>query len=161
MLELEQEYEDDFSDSQDPETDLSTLELQHDNAELDERWSKQELPEDLPVDSQWEDTYQSNAGISSNNTNQFDGDFDSDLHHATTENLQDHLLWQLNLTPMSELDRSIAMMFIDGVDDDGYLHTSVDDILESLKSRDRKSTRLNSSHVRISYAVFCLKKKKN
>src|SRR5690606_40080854 len=27
-------------------------------------------------------------------------------------------------------------------------------------SRDRKSTRLNSSHVKISYAVFCLKKKK-
>src|SRR5699024_12374246 len=27
--------------------------------------------------------------------------------------------------------------------------------------RDRKSTRLNSSHVSISYAVFCLKKKKN
>src|SRR3989442_5707693 len=27
--------------------------------------------------------------------------------------------------------------------------------------RDRKSTRLNSSHVRISYAVFCLKKKKD
>src|SRR5690554_7670701 len=29
------------------------------------------------------------------------------------------------------------------------------------EKRDRKSTRLNSSHVRISYAVFCLKKKKN
>src|SRR3989442_4298534 len=29
------------------------------------------------------------------------------------------------------------------------------------RARDRKSTRLNSSHVRISYAVFCLKKKKN
>src|SRR3989442_10476099 len=28
------------------------------------------------------------------------------------------------------------------------------------RSGDRKSTRLNSSHVRISYAVFCLKKKK-
>src|SRR5690349_24031755 len=28
-----------------------------------------------------------------------------------------------------------------------------------LASRDRKSTRLNSSHVEISYAVFCLKKK--
>src|SRR5262245_64329996 len=28
-------------------------------------------------------------------------------------------------------------------------------------SRDRKSTRLNSSHLGISYAVFCLKKKKN
>src|SRR3712207_7960427 len=29
------------------------------------------------------------------------------------------------------------------------------------RSRDRKSTRLNSSHANISYAVFCLKKKKN
>src|SRR5690349_24177054 len=28
------------------------------------------------------------------------------------------------------------------------------------RPRDRKSTRLNSSHVEISYAVFCLKKKK-
>src|SRR5690606_9508072 len=30
----------------------------------------------------------------------------------------------------------------------------------SVKMQDRKSTRLNSSHVKISYAVFCLKKKK-
>src|SRR5207249_5825427 len=33
-------------------------------------------------------------------------------------------------------------------------------LLERLATRDRKSTRLNSSHVSISYAVFCLKKKK-
>src|SRR5436309_8887040 len=31
--------------------------------------------------------------------------------------------------------------------------------LPRAKARDRKSTRLNSSHVKISYAVFCLKKK--
>src|SRR5436309_4480774 len=31
---------------------------------------------------------------------------------------------------------------------------------QSVGFRDRKSTRLNSSHVKISYAVFCLKKKK-
>src|SRR5688572_32030205 len=31
--------------------------------------------------------------------------------------------------------------------------------LRILESRDRKSTRLNSSHSQISYAVFCLKKK--
>src|SRR5690242_21202908 len=30
-----------------------------------------------------------------------------------------------------------------------------------VRQRDRKSTRLNSSHMSISYAVFCLKKKKN
>src|SRR5437868_12134698 len=33
--------------------------------------------------------------------------------------------------------------------------------LDPRASEDRKSTRLNSSHVSISYAVFCLKKKKN
>src|SRR5260221_10914124 len=32
--------------------------------------------------------------------------------------------------------------------------------LDDVKDRDRKSTRLNSSHTVISYAVFCLKKKK-
>src|SRR3989442_9977692 len=40
----------------------------------------------------------------------------------------------------------------------GVLHASPR--WPSMARRDRKSTRLNSSHVRISYAVFCLKKKK-
>src|SRR5258708_26771186 len=42
------------------------------------------------------------------------------------------------------------------------LHAALDDVEGSVKlraKRDRKSTRLNSSHQIISYAVFCLKKK--
>src|SRR3989442_6544305 len=42
-----------------------------------------------------------------------------------------------------------------------YLTTSRERWPLSVALRDRKSTRLNSSHVRISYAVFCLKKKTN
>src|SRR3712207_8728527 len=34
-------------------------------------------------------------------------------------------------------------------------------LVNALSFADRKSTRLNSSHANISYAVFCLKKKKN
>src|SRR3712207_6991850 len=34
-------------------------------------------------------------------------------------------------------------------------------LLEPAAGKDRKSTRLNSSHANISYAVFCLKKKKD
>src|SRR3712207_7243601 len=34
-------------------------------------------------------------------------------------------------------------------------------IVQLVNRADRKSTRLNSSHANISYAVFCLKKKKN
>src|SRR3989442_11616435 len=44
------------------------------------------------------------------------------------------------------------------------LMNSLDGSIDSMSCHftlvDRKSTRLNSSHVRISYAVFCLKKKK-
>src|SRR5258708_31643251 len=42
-------------------------------------------------------------------------------------------------------------------------HTYTREYLETMLARigDRKSTRLNSSHQIISYAVFCLKKKKN
>src|SRR3712207_7173058 len=35
------------------------------------------------------------------------------------------------------------------------------DVAAAASARDRKSTRLNSSHANISYAVFCLKKKNN
>src|SRR5256885_7665932 len=37
----------------------------------------------------------------------------------------------------------------------------VEACVRQVGTRDRKSTRLNSSHLVISYAVFCLKKKKN
>src|SRR5690554_7281172 len=42
-----------------------------------------------------------------------------------------------------------------------HLHEPGCAVKEQVSEGDRKSTRLNSSHVRISYAVFCLKKKKN
>src|SRR5437899_10081745 len=47
----------------------------------------------------------------------------------------------------------------------GCVHNECADFFESQgggmnQRRDRKSTRLNSSHLGISYAVFCLKKKK-
>src|SRR5206468_7919443 len=44
-------------------------------------------------------------------------------------------------------------------DDGGRFMTMNDMVLISVINRDRKSTRLNSSHDQISYAVFCLKKK--
>jgi len=98
---------------------------------LDEQWSSEKLPDDLPVDSQWEDTYQVSAGVASS-SGPADEDFDYDSRYATSDNLQDHLLWQLNLTPMSDADREVATMLIDGVDDDGYLHTTVEDVIEAM-----------------------------
>src|SRR5437870_9873877 len=45
--------------------------------------------------------------------------------------------------------------------EDVFLEHNFDIMFASWVFDDRKSTRLNSSHVAISYAVFCLKKKKN
>src|SRR5256886_6086970 len=45
--------------------------------------------------------------------------------------------------------------------DHGVGHDGEQPALELVAQRDRKSTRLNSSHSQISYAVFCLKKKKD
>src|SRR5690349_22544856 len=60
----------------------------------------------------------------------------------------------------SETDQAIRMLRVRGADRvverDAELRAEIDDAI-----RDRKSTRLNSSHVEISYAVFCLKKKKS
>src|SRR3989442_4304549 len=49
---------------------------------------------------------------------------------------------------------------LDGFWQEGRIHLDITEVsLASGAMIDRKSTRLNSSHVRISYAVFCLKKK--
>src|SRR5258705_3488084 len=53
-----------------------------------------------------------------------------------------------------EVRSSAAPPCIPGRIQNGFLALAVADI-------DRKSTRLNSSHLGISYAVFCLKKKQN
>lgn len=53
---------------------------------------------------------------------------------AETLDLRDHLLWQLNLTPMSNCDRAIATAIIEAIDDDGYLGASNEEIAETLVS---------------------------
>src|SRR3712207_8895629 len=63
-----------------------------------------------------------------------------------------------NLTIHSFSPTEIAYMTeITGKD----LKWVIEQLIEAGISSDRKSTRLNSSHANISYAVFCLKKKKN
>src|SRR2546430_7072634 len=53
-------------------------------------------------------------------------------------------------------DRPTALRFLDAILSRGGSRDALEAFIEF---RDRKSTRLNSSHSQISYAVFCLKKK--
>src|SRR2546430_13236328 len=63
------------------------------------------------------------------------------------------------LFPYTTLFRSFKIHFA-GVLIPGLRHSTVEEEAERRCNEDRKSTRLNSSHSQISYAVFCLKKKK-
>ncbi|WP_372014810.1 RNA polymerase factor sigma-54 [Pseudoxanthomonas sp. 10H] len=51
---------------------------------------------------------------------------------AEPENLADHLLWQLHLSPLSERDRRIGAALIDALDEDGYLREPLSAIAETL-----------------------------
>src|SRR5690554_7648718 len=68
--------------------------------------------------------------------------------HLAIKNYQDFTHWPEVADQLSQRPEVIGVApFVNG---QGML----------IHDGDRKSTRLNSSHVRISYAVFCLKKKK-
>src|SRR3712207_7326267 len=59
---------------------------------------------------------------------------------------------------VSRLDASLG--YAEALDAGERLKLAVAQLPYVANDRDRKSTRLNSSHANISYAVFCLKKKK-
>ncbi|GAB2593194.1 RNA polymerase factor sigma-54 [Nitrincola alkalisediminis] len=93
-------------------------------AEAEHDWNDQ-IPEDLPTDSSWEDTFQHQSSGSSSDSEWADNENDS-----REDTLLDHLNWQLNLTPMSDADRLIAEAIIEAIDPDGYLQVSVDELME-------------------------------
>ncbi|HET8940885.1 MAG TPA: RNA polymerase factor sigma-54 [Rudaea sp.] len=64
-----------------------------------------------------------NYGTSSGD--EFDG---MESQDQESEDLRDHLLWQLNLTHLSDRDRSIGAALIESIDDDGYLHESAENL---------------------------------
>ena len=90
------------------------------------------IPNELPVDTSWDDVYQTSQSSGSTNFENDDNDFES--RRAATDSLYDHLMWQLNLTPMSDRDRIIAMAIIDAVEPSGMLSVTLEDIHSGLIS---------------------------
>lgn len=96
--------------------------------DADSQWNN-DIPVELATDSNWEDTFQhgpttSNSGVNPSTMESTD---------TIEESLQDHLNWQLNLTPMSDVDQTIAISLIDGIETDGYLRINLDDILQQFQ----------------------------
>ncbi|WP_026375886.1 RNA polymerase factor sigma-54 [Aestuariibacter salexigens] len=102
-----------------------------DSIESGQALEKNDLPDELPIDSTWDEYYSaSSAPAPMSSTN----DDEQIFQGETSDDIQEHLLWQMRLTPFSDTDRAIATAIIDSIDESGYLTCSLEDILESLDS---------------------------
>ncbi|MFN3019040.1 RNA polymerase factor sigma-54 [Vibrio coralliilyticus] len=116
------------SEEKEPNAEIAEPEVK-DSSELIE---KSEISNELEIDTTWEDVYSANTGSTG-----IALDDDAPVYQGeTTQSLHDYLTWQLDLTPFSETDRTIAMAIIDAVDDYGYLTISTEDILESFDNEE-------------------------
>lgn len=142
------ESEDEFSQVEQIDVDNDTInnndaEVSANSNDDEIEWTKDEINtnevlqdqtigEELPTDSSWEDYMSAAPAASSNN---YEGE-DTVYQGETTENIQDHLRWQLNLSPFSENDLAIATAIIDAIDEKGFLTLSTDEIVEAVDIED-------------------------
>ena len=142
MLELIENDEEETAPSQNSVAESSDLPAMTTNAanlelpkqETEEPSWEDQIPTELAVDNNWYDSYPTSNSSGSN----YDSDTaDFESRNTKVDTLQDHLLWQLNLTPMSEKDATIAFSIIDAIDPNGMLtveieslHVSFEDELE-------------------------------
>ncbi|MDR2212927.1 MAG: RNA polymerase factor sigma-54 [Pseudomonadales bacterium] len=98
----------------------------------EQNWNEHDIPEQLAVDGSWDDIYINGGTHLGHNGEgeEFENSFEE--RNSVDETLQDHLLWQLNLTPMSDRDRLIALALIDAIDVNGQLASPLDSIRSGL-----------------------------
>ena len=134
MLELDESAEEESAtgDSNESRVEERTIEPE---ARVDDRASvngdetnwRDDVSGDYSVESSWDDSYTSNYSAASSSS--YDGDYsDFESRNTAEDTLQDHLLWQLNLTPMSEQDHAIAVAIIDAIDPNGMLTVDLESI---------------------------------
>lgn len=91
------------------------------------------MPDDLPVDTSWDDIYDSILpGTTSAASSTYNADDQPEVYTASSESLHENLRWQLKMTPFSEVDAAIAEVIVDEINDDGFLQTSIEEITNSL-----------------------------
>ena len=144
MLETEEEgarRDDAEGERSKPDEELNGNRLTSDNGpndpnnESEIKIESQSMPDDLPVDTVWDDIYDSMTPPGGAAVGGDDGhDFLS--QQSTEESLRDHLVWQMRLTPFSDTDFDIAEAIIDGISEDGYLTTPLEDIIASMDDPD-------------------------
>ncbi|QAU22815.1 RNA polymerase factor sigma-54 [Dyella sp. M7H15-1] len=87
-------------------------------------WTEPDISTDEPID------FSSSNGSGSRKNNRDDEGLEP--QNTAPESLQEHLLWQLNLTPMDGRSKAIATVLIDALNTDGYVGEGLDVVLAAL-----------------------------
>ncbi len=127
MLEAEEQQPELPSENRNKEELVDFSEANAEPREKEEPEWADSIPNDLPVDTGWDDVY-SNLPASAPSE-----EFDPLARTKSTDSLQDHLEWQLNMTPMTDRDRILGLAIIESVNPDGYLNSSIDELFVSLQ----------------------------
>jgi RNA polymerase sigma-54 factor len=91
------------------------------------------IPDDLPVDSNWDDIFDTGAtSYSAPGTDERRDNYETVT--VSRGDLHDHLNWQLDLTHLSDTDRLIATTLIDAIDEDGYLTQDLAEVHRNLSA---------------------------
>ncbi len=97
---------------------------------LDINKQNENIPSELPVDTRWEDVYE--PGFTPGGGGGSDEGRDFEFQGSTTENLGEHLRWQVQMSNFSDTDQIIAEAIIDAINEDGYLTTPLEEIHQLL-----------------------------
>ena len=107
------------------------------NNESEIKIESESMPDDLPVDTVWDDIYDSITPVSGSASSAASDENQDFLNQQSgTESLQDHLIWQMQLTPFSADDLLVAEAIVDSISDDGYLTTPLEEIVASIGDPD-------------------------
>ncbi len=132
MLEEGDEFEQDLAEDTEAE---EAAEEREEVAELGEELQQETLPDELVVDSVWDDTYDSMPSTPSSSASGSDENREFEYGDSSSEDLREHLLWQVRMSPITEEDMLIAEAIIDAINDDGFLTLPLEDLLESLQAQ--------------------------
>ncbi len=113
------------------ETEVSDIDVEQASMEMSAE-ATEVMPEELPVDSAWEDIYETATATSAYSGGESDNRDFTEFHNSAISSIQDHLMEQIRLSPLSERDQFIAETLIDAIDDRGYLTEEMDTLLGGL-----------------------------
>ncbi len=99
----------------------------------------QDIPEELPLDTSWDAIYEGLPSRGGDGGEENDADY---WQNTTTsvESLQDHLAEQIRLSPLTELDQAIAQTIIFNLDNNGYLVSPLEELLDEFAGSDPEVT---------------------